>query len=79
MPFHVVELTERALARVRVPMQGARILVLGVAFKRDIDDARNSPAERVIELLLKRGQLCVITIPTCPVFASAVMPSCGNP
>jgi len=31
------------------------VLVLGVAFKRDIDDPRNSPAERVIELLLQRG------------------------
>jgi UDP-N-acetyl-D-glucosamine dehydrogenase len=30
-------------------------LVLGVAFKRDIDDARESPAERIIELLLQRG------------------------
>jgi UDP-N-acetyl-D-glucosamine dehydrogenase len=36
-------------------MHSARVLVLGVAFKRDIDDARNSPAERIIELLLNRG------------------------
>ncbi len=68
MPFHVVELTERALARVRVPMQGARILVLGVAFKRDIDDARNSPAERVIELLLKRGATVRYHDPYVPCF-----------
>lgn len=33
---------------------GANVLILGVAFKRDIDDARNSPAERVIELLIAR-------------------------
>jgi UDP-N-acetyl-D-glucosamine dehydrogenase len=31
------------------------VLILGVAFKPDVDDARNSPAERVIELLLKEG------------------------
>ena len=36
-------------------MFDARVLVLGVAFKPDIDDARNSPAERVVELLLSQG------------------------
>ena len=36
-------------------VKAAKVLILGVAFKRDIDDARNSPAERVIELLLKAG------------------------
>lgn len=68
MPFHVVELTERALAQVHVPMRDARILVLGVAFKRDIDDARNSPAERVIELLLKRGATVRYHDPYVPCF-----------
>ena len=55
MPFHVVSLVEEALSRVSVPMLGAKVLILGVAFKRDVDDARNSPAERVMELLIKRG------------------------
>lgn len=55
MPYHAVDLTAQALERQGKSLTGARILVLGVAFKRDIDDARNSPAERIIELLLKRG------------------------
>jgi UDP-N-acetyl-D-glucosamine dehydrogenase len=55
MPYHVLDLVAQALGRQGKPLEGARILVLGVAFKRDIDDARNSPAERIIELLLKRG------------------------
>jgi UDP-N-acetyl-D-glucosamine dehydrogenase len=55
MPYHVVELATQALSQEGKPLDGARILVLGVAFKRDIDDARNSPAERIIELLLKHG------------------------
>ena len=55
MPFHVVELTERALAENACSLKHARVLVLGVAFKRDVDDARNSPAERVMELLISRG------------------------
>ncbi len=55
MPFHVVDLVERALSNRHQSTKDAAVLVLGVAFKRDVDDARNSPAERVIELLLKRG------------------------
>lgn len=55
MPFHVVDLVASAVGQAGKPLNGARVLVLGVAFKRDIDDARNSPAERVIELLQARG------------------------
>lgn len=55
MPFHVVDLTEQALSVNGCALKDANIVVLGVAFKRDVDDSRNSPAERVIELLIKRG------------------------
>lgn len=55
MPFHVINLVNDALNRRGKSLAGAKVLVLGVAFKRDIDDARNSPAERVIELLMARG------------------------
>ncbi len=55
MPYHVVDLAAQGLANQGKSLCGARVLVLGVAFKRDIDDARESPAERVIELLLLRG------------------------
>ncbi|HEX7588092.1 MAG TPA: nucleotide sugar dehydrogenase, partial [Anaerolineae bacterium] len=55
MPFHVLKLTEELLNHRRKSLKGARVLVLGVAFKRNVDDARNSPAERVIELLLGHG------------------------
>lgn len=55
MPYHVVDLVTQALSRFGKPLENANVLVLGVAFKRDIDDARNSPAERIIELLLLRG------------------------
>lgn len=54
MPFHVVSLITDAVNRDGKGLDGANVLVLGVAFKRDIDDARNSPAERVIELLISR-------------------------
>jgi len=55
MPYHVVERIGQALSARGKPLNGAHVLILGVAFKRDIDDARNSPAERVIELLLRAG------------------------
>lgn len=55
MPYHVVDLVAEGLSRQGSGLKAAKILVLGVAFKRDIDDARNSPAERIIELLLQRG------------------------
>lgn len=55
MPYHVVELVTEALSRAGLPLKDARVLVLGVAFKPDVDDPRNSPARRVIELLLSGG------------------------
>jgi UDP-N-acetyl-D-glucosamine dehydrogenase len=55
MPYHVVELVTRGLSTMGKPLRNAQALVLGVAFKPDIGDARNTPAERVIELLLSRG------------------------
>src|SRR5512136_3119951 len=55
MPYHVVNLVRRALNDAGRAVRGARVLVLGVAFKPDVDDSRNSPAERVIELLLEAG------------------------
>jgi UDP-N-acetyl-D-glucosamine dehydrogenase len=68
MPFHVVDLIEQALDRIHVALRDATVLVLGVAFKRDVDDPRNSPAERVIELLLQRGAKVIYHDPYIPVF-----------
>ncbi len=55
MPGHVVEALSEALNRRRQCLQDSRILVLGVAYKKDIDDLRESPSLRVIELLIERG------------------------
>jgi UDP-N-acetyl-D-glucosamine dehydrogenase len=68
MPFHVIKLVGDALSRECKPLNGSKVLVLGVAFKRDVDDARNSPAERVIELLLEHGVLVSYHDPYVPVF-----------
>ena len=53
MPYHTVDLVRHGLNRHGKNLRDAKVLILGVAFKPNIDDARNSPAERVIELLLK--------------------------
>lgn len=55
MPYHTVQLVGRVLNQQGQTLRRAKILVLGVAFKPNIDDARNSPAERVIELLVREG------------------------
>ncbi|MBC7225825.1 MAG: nucleotide sugar dehydrogenase [Thermoflexales bacterium] len=68
MPYHAVDLVAEALSQDGLPLKGARVLVLGVAFKPDVDDPRNSPAERVIELLLARGALVRYHDPYIPRF-----------
>jgi UDP-N-acetyl-D-glucosamine dehydrogenase len=55
MPYHTVNIVRQGLNRHGKSLRNAKILILGVAFKENIDDARNSPAERVIELLVKEG------------------------
>ncbi len=55
MPYHTLNLVMRGLNRLGKSLKDANVLVLGVSFKPNIDDARNSPAERVIELLLNEG------------------------
>ncbi|MBW4026808.1 MAG: nucleotide sugar dehydrogenase [Acidobacteria bacterium] len=55
MPYYVIEQTIEALNRQRKALNGAKVLVLGLAYKRDIDDLRESPSLTIIELLRQRG------------------------
>ena len=55
MPYYVVEKTQEALNGHRKPLHGSKVLVLGVAYKKNIDDLRESPALTIIELLRQRG------------------------
>ena len=59
MPEYCVERASKILNRFRKAMNGAKILVLGVAYKQDINDYRESPAIRVIEELEKVGAYVV--------------------
>lgn len=55
MPYYVVEKTVCALNDRGIPVKGARILVLGIAYKKDVDDQRESPALKIIQLFSERG------------------------
>jgi UDP-N-acetyl-D-glucosamine dehydrogenase len=55
MPFYVKDLVFKAIADQPVRLRDAKILVLGVAFKRDVDDTRHSPAVRVMEILMQEN------------------------
>ncbi len=55
MPEYCVDRAARVLNRHKKAMNGANVLVLGVAYKQDIDDCRESPALRVVEILEERG------------------------
>jgi UDP-N-acetyl-D-glucosamine dehydrogenase len=55
MPRYVVQSTARALERQGAALRGANVLVLGVAYKRDVDDLRESPALTIIDMLERDG------------------------
>lgn len=55
MPFYVRSMIEREVAKQPVTLEKAKILLLGMAFKRDVDDLRHSPALKVAELLIEDG------------------------
>lgn len=59
MPYFVIERMAEALNERSKALNGSRVLVLGVAYKKDIDDLRESPSLTIIELLRQRGaQVC---------------------
>jgi UDP-N-acetyl-D-glucosamine dehydrogenase len=66
MPYFCVEKLNRALNTRQKSLSGARVLVLGVAYKADIDDLRESPALKVIRLLRARGAEVDYHDPYCP-------------
>jgi UDP-N-acetyl-D-glucosamine dehydrogenase len=55
MPYHVLDSVAKALNSHKKALNGARVLVLGMAYKKDIDDLRESPSLTIIELLREQG------------------------
>jgi UDP-N-acetyl-D-glucosamine dehydrogenase len=66
MPEHIVMKVGEALNRRGQAIKGARILVLGLAYKKDVDDVRESPSVTLIELLQARGAIVAYHDPHIP-------------
>jgi UDP-N-acetyl-D-glucosamine dehydrogenase len=66
MPHYVVSLVNDALNSVRLPLNGSRVLVAGVSYKRDVDDIRESPALDLLGLLKARGAILSYSDPHVP-------------
>ena len=66
MPYYVVSKTIEALNERDKSIKGARILVLGIAYKKEIDDQRESPSLKIISLLQKKGAIVSYNDPYVP-------------
>jgi len=78
MPHYVADAVVRAVAEQPVRLAEASVLLLGVAFKKDVGDTRNSPAYKVVELLRKEGVGAVqYSDPHVPAFGNGT-PHAGN-
>ncbi len=69
MPEYVIEKLTLGLNQMKKPIKGTKILILGIAYKKDIDDARETPAFEIIEKLIDRGaeiDFYDSYVPICP-------------
>ncbi|MGP7988662.1 MAG: nucleotide sugar dehydrogenase [Desulfobaccales bacterium] len=66
MPYFVVQRVSEVLNKFDKPLKGARILVLGIAYKKDVDDNRESPALKIVQLLSKEGAIISYNDPHIP-------------
>jgi UDP-N-acetyl-D-glucosamine dehydrogenase len=66
MPAFWVTKVQDALNEVGKPLHGSRVLVLGVAYKKDIDDLRESPALEILDHLRRKGAIVSYHDPFCP-------------
>src|SRR6202030_1494431 len=55
MPYHVVDAVASALNERQKSLKGSKVLLMGVAYKKDVDDLRESPSLKLLELLTARG------------------------
>jgi len=67
MPYYVIERVIEALNQHEKSLKGSKILVLGVAYKKDIDDERESPGYSIMKLLLEKGAIVDYNDPWIPV------------
>ncbi|MGV3605028.1 MAG: nucleotide sugar dehydrogenase [Planctomycetaceae bacterium] len=81
MPHYVIEKLAEALNDLCKPIRGSKIAILGVAYKKDVDDPRESPAFKLMELLEERGASLSYHdpfIPTLPSMRSFKVPNLSS-
>jgi UDP-N-acetyl-D-glucosamine dehydrogenase len=66
MPYHVVDAIATALNDHKKSLKGSKLLVLGMAYKKDVDDLRESPTLKIMQLLQQRGAECDYNDPYFP-------------
>ena len=66
MPYHVVEAVANSLNDHKKSMKGSKLLILGVAYKKDVDDLRESPTLKIMQLLQQRGAVLDYNDPYFP-------------
>ncbi|MBK8096364.1 MAG: nucleotide sugar dehydrogenase [Planctomycetes bacterium] len=69
MPHYVIHRTIDGLNELGKPLRGARVLVIGLAYKPDVDDVRETPAAEIIKLLFEHGADVSYHDPHVPLFA----------
>ena len=78
MPYHCVEVIDRALNDRGLPVNGTEVLLLGVAYKAGVGDVRESPALKIGRRLQQLGAKVATTTPTCPSCPLWVSPRCRS-
>jgi UDP-N-acetyl-D-glucosamine dehydrogenase len=66
MPYYVIEKTVEALNRNKKSLNGSRIMVIGIAYKKDVDDDRESPGYAIMKMLLEKGAVIKYNDPWIP-------------
>jgi UDP-N-acetyl-D-glucosamine dehydrogenase len=69
MPYYVVQRVIKALGDHNKALKGAKILVLGIAYKKNVDDHRESPAVKIMDLLMQEGAQVSYNDPHIPKFS----------
>ena len=67
MPYYVVQKTIEALNNIDKTIKGSKILILGLAYKKDIDDVRESPSFKIMEILKDKGASIDYNDPYVPI------------
>ena len=66
VPYYVIQRTMDALNEKSLSLKGAKILILGIAYKKDVDDPRESPSFKLMELLISKGAKVIYNDPYIP-------------